>query len=83
MTPSAIDDIFSQHPTGPLRITLSSGDHIDIPDATAAIVSISHLTLYPNLKRRFSADMGKYVSIVNIAMIDPIADVSGNKPSSN
>lgn len=83
MAPSAIDEILSRHPTGPLRITLSSGDKIDIPSANAAVVSISHIFLFPNLKRHFTADMGRYISVINIAMIEPLPEVSAGEASNN
>ena len=77
MTPSDLIEILDHHPDRPLRLTLSSGDQITIPNANAAIVAVSHVYLFPNLEGRFSKDFGKYVSIVNIAMVEPVMPAGG------
>ena len=83
MTPTAIEEIFQRHPETPLKFTLSSGDQITIPHANAAVISVTHIYLYPNLKGRFSADFGKYVSLVNVAMIEPLSTPENSRSSDN
>ena len=74
MTPTNIEEIFQEHADQAMRIVLSSGDHIMIPHGGAVRISGSRIVIFPDLKPgRFFTDRSiRYVSVVNVAMIEPV-----------
>lgn len=75
MTPHDIEEIIQQHPDDAFRLTLSSGDTVDVPHAGAIRIFDLKVMVFPNLAKDqiFSLTKPIYVSAVNVAMITPIA----------
>ena len=73
MTSSELEEIFENHPTSPLRLTLSSGDTVDVDNPRRTI--IEQLALYigqsddPDARQ---AQRVKVVSMPNIVLVEQI-----------
>ncbi|HEX8324077.1 MAG TPA: hypothetical protein VF595_09195 [Tepidisphaeraceae bacterium] len=74
MTPLDIEEIINLHPDDAFRLTLSSGDQIDVPHAGAIRIFDLKVMIFPNLEpgRIYSTGKIQYVSAVNVAMISPM-----------
>lgn len=83
MTPTDIEEILQAHADEPMRITLSSGDHIDITHAGAVRIELMKVLVFPDLQPGRIAYNGRvrYLSAMNVAMIEPIRRVA--PPSTN
>jgi hypothetical protein len=73
MSPTDLEEIIQNHPEQAIRLTLSSGDTVDIPHADAVRISGTNILIFPTLERGrlFTAQRPVYVSTVNIAMAEP------------
>ena len=75
MSPSHLDDMLSEQPVLPLRLTLSSGDQILIDNP--ARTSIAGLSLFIDVADNPEARIGERVRIVSIPGINLIKRVEG------
>jgi hypothetical protein len=73
MSPTELADLFEKHPNQPFRLTLSSGDVVDVDNPARTI--FQSLALYigqsDDPSSRF-AQRVRIVSVPNITLIEPI-----------
>ena len=83
MAPTDLEDILKEFPDQAFRLTLSSGDQIDIPHSGAVRISGTHVVIFPDLDIGgfYTSSRPRYVSTVNIAMVEPV--VRQPSPSNN
>jgi hypothetical protein len=72
MSPSELAELFEANPEASYRLTLSSGDVVDVIRARQALVGpgMIYVNTFPDPDAR-QATGTRIVSIVNIAMIEP------------
>jgi hypothetical protein len=73
MSPSELADLFENHPNTPFRLTLSSGDVVDVDNPSRTI--FQSLALYigqsDDPESRFAKRV-RVVSVPNIALVEPM-----------
>ena len=74
MTPSDVADLFYSNPDAAFRLTLNSGDVVEVWNPNRSPVDSSgilHVGLYDDADARIAKRM-QYVSVMNIALIERI-----------
>ncbi len=73
MGPSELADLFEANPDGAFRLTLSSGDVVDVtrPRQTLVSASVVYINLYDDPDARVAIG-SRIVSIPNIALVEHV-----------
>jgi hypothetical protein len=73
MNPETLNEQLSREPFTPLRLTLTTGETVDITDPGAAFIAHLALQVFGVRKRgQHIADWSKLISLRHIVKIEPI-----------
>lgn len=72
MTPSDLIELFESHPDNAYRLSLTSGEYLEVPRAGDTTIDGSMLFVPSRVGNRGINTKMRIVALVNIAMITPL-----------